>query len=356
MTLQWTAPASNNGSTLTGYRIALDRNGILEPERTVGVTTTAVLTGLVNNADYRFAVTPMSNRGNGVRSDFSPAFVVGLPGPPTNVTAQSRDRAAQINFNLPTTGNLNAHHYVIEAYRGTNPDAQFTTVGNGRAQLFTGLVNGVAYKFRVKGVSYQGGSGAFSAFSAPLVVGTPTKPAKPTATPGNSSVTLQWSPSGPNGSAVTKYVVTPKVGGVAQPARNVSGNATSVTITGLKNGKTFSFTVKAFNSRGSSPASSSSGSVVIGGPGPPTAVTAKAGSGKAVVSWKPPSANGAPITGYVITPYRAGSPRPPKTVAGSATSATVTGLDSASYTFVVAAKNSRGTGVKSAKTKAVVVG
>lgn len=77
-------------------------------------------------------------------------------------------------------------------------------------------------------------------------------------------------------------------------------------------------------------------------PGAPTAVTATAGNGQAAVTWTPPaSTGGATVTGYTVT----ASTGQTAVVAGTATTATVTGLtNGTSVTFTVTATNSAGTG------------
>ncbi|WP_157368453.1 fibronectin type III domain-containing protein [Alloactinosynnema sp. L-07] len=75
-------------------------------------------------------------------------------------------------------------------------------------------------------------------------------------------------------------------------------------------------------------------------PGAPGAVNAMAGAGSAAVTWTAAAANGAPVTGYVLS-WPGGSTTAP----GSATSATVSGLtNGTSYVITVAARNSAGTG------------
>jgi len=81
-------------------------------------------------------------------------------------------------------------------------------------------------------------------------------------------------------------------------------------------------------------------------PGPPTDVSVKRHDGEATVSWRPPVFDGgAPVLGYVVTPYRDGVAQEPTTVDESTTQTVVTGLDvDADYAFTVAATNLLGTG------------
>jgi hypothetical protein len=104
--------------------------------------------------------------------------------------------------------------------------------------------------------------------TAPTVPGAPTNVV---ATAGNATATVTWTaPSSNGGSAITGYVVTPFIGGVAQSPTTSTGTGTSVTVPGLTNGTAYSFTVSATNAIGTGSASAQSNVVT------PTAVAAPA--------------------------------------------------------------------------------
>ena len=83
----------------------------------------------------------------------------------------------------------------------------------------------------------------------------------------------------------------------------------------------------------------------LGVPGSVSRPHAIAGDGEITVRWKAPAASGAPVTGYVVTPYKAGVAQPVVNVAAGVLTATLTGLDrSAPYAFTVASTSMFGTG------------
>ena len=93
------------------------------------------------------------------------------------------------------------------------------------------------------------------------VVWPPGAPAVTSATPLDASAGLTWSAPSGNGGAITGYVVTPYVGGVAQTPATFSSPATTETVTGLNPGTGYTFTVAARNSAGTGAASPSSSTV-----------------------------------------------------------------------------------------------
>ena len=80
--------------------------------------------------------------------------------------------------------------------------------------------------------------------------GVPSTPAAPTAVAGDGQVTLSWTAPADNGSPIDRYVVTPYRAGVAQTALTTTTAATTTTVTGLTNGVSHTFTVRAHNAVG----------------------------------------------------------------------------------------------------------
>jgi hypothetical protein len=201
--------------------------------------------------------------------------------------------------------------------------------------------------------------------SAPLnLSAAPAAPAAPTevkATASEGSATVTWTAPSPGTSPITSYTVTPYIGSAAQAPTTVSGSppATSATITGLRNGTTYTFTVSATNSVGTGPASTASNAVTPSAPtapAAPAAPTATPANASATVTWSAPANDGSPITSYTVTPYIGTAAQTPTTVTGSPplTSATITGLtNGTTYTFTVSATNAVGAGPASAASNAV---
>jgi hypothetical protein len=175
----------------------------------------------------------------------------------------------------------------------------------------------------------------------------PSAPTMGLATGGNQQATVSWTaPVHNGGAAITEYVVTPYVGGVAQTPIVFSSSATTRTITGLVNGTEYTFTVAATNSAGTGPESDHSNAVTPAPtpPGPPTIGAAVAGDSEAIVSWTAPASDGgSPIIGYVVTPYVGYVSQGPRYFVSTSTTQTVGGLaNGITYRFRVRAWNAIG--------------
>jgi hypothetical protein len=86
----------------------------------------------------------------------------------------------------------------------------------------------------------------------------PTAPDAPTiirdATAGDGTATINWTaPASDGGSPITGYVVTPYIGYSPQPSTTFNSTATTETLTGLTNGSTYRFRVRAINAIGTGP-------------------------------------------------------------------------------------------------------
>jgi photosystem II stability/assembly factor-like uncharacterized protein len=85
----------------------------------------------------------------------------------------------------------------------------------------------------------------------------PGAPTGVTAVAGNAQATVSFtSPASDGGSPITLYTVTSNPGGIT-----ATGTSSSITVTGLSNGTSYTFTVKATNSIGTGPESGLSNSV-----------------------------------------------------------------------------------------------
>ena len=177
---------------------------------------------------------------------------------------------------------------------------------------------------------------------------TPGSPSGVSAIPGNGQATVSWSPpSNRGGSLPLTYTATASPGGQSCSVVDM----TSCTVTGLTNGTSYSFSVTASNSAGTSSPSLRSGSVTpVGPPQAPQGASARAANGSASVTWQAPLSNGgSPITQYTVTASPGGA-----TCTTTTTTCTVLGLTNGTpHTFTVVARNAAGDSAPSAPSGAV---
>ena len=222
--------------------------------------------------------------------------------------------------------------------------------------VITGLQNGGAYSFIVSARNVNG-AGQPSSPSSPMVVGRPSAPVSVTSVPGNARATVSWQPPVLTwGLKIQSYELQTFKSGALVNDRVLNSTATSTTVTGLVNGGSYAFAVKAKNATSASIASARSGEVTIGAPRAPGGVTATGGHKSAKVSWKAAVDNGQPVTGYVVTPYIGSVAQATRPLKSAATSATISNLVTGQhYSFRVEARNARGLGMKSAPSNVVAV-
>ena len=189
------------------------------------------------------------------------------------------------------------------------------------AHTVTGLANGTPYRFEVRAVTFAG-NGAPGASRAStgnaLEVVPSTAPAAPRglrATAGNSQIELSWTAavaSGPGRndgySPITAYEYRQKTGnGDYTPWTIVIGSGPASTghmVSGLANGTTYQFQIRARNANGAGAAAETPPVLVAAVPGPPRGLSGRAGYRSAILTWAPSSDGGAPITGWQ---YRQGT-------------------------------------------------
>ena len=269
---------------------------------------------------------------------------VGLPAPgiPLNVTATSNaDAQSVVSWTAPASnGGTAVTGYTVTATPGGSTCTSTTVL----TCTVTGLTNGTSYTFTVAATNTAGTSTPSAPSAAAVPATTPDAPTGVAATSNaDAQSVVSWTaPASNGGSAVTGYTVTPYIGGVAQAPQIFASVIASQAVTGLTNGTSYTFTVAATNTAGTStPSTPSAAAVPAATPGAPTGVAATALNASLSVTWHSPLVTGgSPITGYRATASPGGS-----TCTISGTTCVITGLtNGVSYTVTVVAINAAGTG------------
>ncbi|MDQ1458046.1 MAG: hypothetical protein QOH28_3666 [Actinomycetota bacterium] len=281
------------------------------------------------------------------------------PYPPRNITVNAGDAQATVGWYSPiSTGGSPITSYHIVPYHGSTVLPAWSFPATATSGTVGNLTNGQTYTFKVFATNAVG-KGMLSVVTPAVTIGAPSAPTALSLVPGNASATVRWTAAASaNGSPITGYRVSPYKGYFSMPPVDFPANATSAVIGGLTNGITYGFTVAALNARGAGMTTALS-TVRVGAPVAPTGVSAVPGPGgtSVTIHFTAPNNNGSALTGYIVTPRYKFKPVGSQTFPASATTVTVTGLQTTkSYTFLVAATNARGTGAQSASTAEIVVG
>jgi titin len=215
VSLSWTAPTSNGGTSITDYTVqySLDGTTYTTFSRSASTATSATVTGLTRGTAYTFKVAAVNSLGAGTYSTASSSITppVTVPGQVTNVSGTAGDTQVSLSWTAPDNGGASITDYVVQY--SSNSETNWTTFADGTSgdatAVVTSLTNGTAYTFRVAAVN-SAGTGSYSAASAGV---TPR---------GIVSATISSSPSNFASLSVSGNSVF--VSGAAQATGTSSGN------------------------------------------------------------------------------------------------------------------------------------
>lgn len=194
-------------------------------------------------------------------------FVV-TPGIPFGVTATPGDTTAEVTWSAPRTdGGSSVTGYRVE--QSTDGGSTWTVVIADSGSTATGatisnLVNGVPVRFRVAAISARGTAAASAGSPAVTPATVPGAPTAVSGTPGDGTVTLQWTAAADNGAPLVGHRVEKSTdNGVTWTVAvaDTGSSASSAIVTGLTNYVPVRFRVTASNAIGAGPASTSSAAV-----------------------------------------------------------------------------------------------
>ncbi len=272
-------------------------------------------------------------------------------GPPGRLSAEPGDGEVALSWDAPSSdGGAAVERY---EYRYGESGASFgawTSTGTQRTATVTSLVNGRRYAFEVRAVNSAGSN---AAASIAAIAGSPPFPPRSLTAAGRiGRVNLSWkAPASAIASAISGYEYRYRASDGSFGAWASVGTALRVTVSGLTNGRSYIFEVRAVNSAGAGAAASKTATPRAEKPPAPRDLSATGDDRWVLLTWKAPAHDGGtPIERYEYR-YRASDGSfGAWTSVGTALRVTVGGLTNhTAYVFEVRARNRLGGGASASK-------
>jgi surface protein len=291
-TVSWTASATGYGIT---YSVASTPAGFtcsVSPP-----TTTCDISGLTRGTSYTFKVT--ATNGAGSRSSVNSNSVTPdiAPGAPTISGITSGVGQLSVAFTSGSNTGTSITKYQYSTDGGTNW-SNFSSNSVTSPQVITGLTSGTSYDVKLRAFNTVAGEPSNSVTATPGLA--PGAPTSVIAVAGEGEATVSWTaPSSNGGVAISSYTATSSIGGRTCTANSPS---TSCVVSGLTNGQSYTFTVTATNTIGTSAASIATSAVIPEiAPEAPGVLRAVPGDRQLSIYWRAGTNTGSAITKYQYT-------------------------------------------------------
>ena len=261
--LQW----DTGDASITDYRVHWQAtNSGATPEISdvtagSGLTTTTTISPLTNGTEYTFTVQAVDKSGSTAVITGLPSSATATPAPvpdgPANLLATARSQEVGLTWDGSADSTITK--YQVSTGSGTNfADIEGSSAAT-TATTVTSLSNGTAYTLAVRAVN-DSGKGPWSDNVTATPIAKPDAPVNFKATRGSNGgeVALTW--DDPNNDTITGYQYRQKRGsGAFGDWVDIGGSDKDTlthTVTGLSNGREYTFELRAVNSAGEGDASS----------------------------------------------------------------------------------------------------
>ncbi len=358
--LDWDAPVDDGGRAITSYRYHIDtkNDGSWEELGTLNSISTSVnLYRFTPGETYAFMISAVNPIGASTTSNKAVITMQSITAPsaPQDLAAVAGNASVYLSWSYPADDGGGTINYQYRYRQNSGTWSSWSTEQWQTSVTITSLTNGTTYDFEVVATNESGAGTAATVSATPTNTAVPGVPAYFSTASDNGAVDLYWDPPAYNGGTpITDYEYRYRQSGGSWNDWASAGNANvelpEYLVTGLTNGTTYQFQVRARNAVGTGPSTETlSETPKAKKPDVPTGVSAAAGSttGSIVLTWTAPDANGSPITDYKVAycKYDNGWKKwTDYTSTGStSTSYTVTGLETGEvYRFRVRAVNGVG--------------
>ena len=359
--LEWDDP---NDPTVAGWQYSYRTTGshgpwIGIPDGHAG-TINHTVAGLNNGAAYHFKVRAVNPSGDGTESDEAAVTPIAVPVKPTGLTATPGDGQVFLEWSALDDPTVTGWQY---SYRTTGGYGSWIDIPGSHAATtgytVASLDNSTPHIFRIRAVNSSGNSiESDEATTTPIAV--PAKPTGLTATPGDGRVLLEWDDPGDPTITGWEYNLRQEGEAFEDYWTHILGSSaatTRYTVSGLENGVSHAFKLRAANASGSGIKSFEAAATPVPVPAGPTGVSAAPGDGQVMLTWDDP--NDPTVTGWQYS-YRTtdgyGSWIDIPGSSAATTSYTVIGLENGvSHAFRLRALNASGSSMESDEAAAIPI-
>lgn len=333
-------PGTTGGLSRTDYVYSLD-NGVTFTSFATA-TGPFVITGLANGTTYRVSVAAVNALDTGTFSSRVSGVPATVPSSPRWLHGVRGNTTATLLWNPPVTnGGSTITSYVVSDLHGhTCTTATMTCT-------VSGLTNGVAYVFYVVAINGRGTS-APSNSNLVIPATTPGAPGVTSVVPGNRSIAVTFTAPASNGGAALGYYDYSVDGGTSWQSGQYRTKNSTLTITGLINGTSYSVKIRARNIVGAGTGSIATTAVPFTTPGKTVIRAIVTTSTTATVTFVAPVTGGRSITSYQYS-LNNGTTWVTRSSGTTASPLVISGLTSKRfYSVQVRAVSSAGSGLPSA--------
>ncbi len=287
--LTWDDPGD---ATITGWQYAVRSAGTFGdwtdiPGSTTSTTGYAV-SGLDNGTEHTFKLRAVNDKGAGEESGEVSATPLSIPDKPSGLTATPGSGWVLLEWDGPGDPDISGWQYNQRRAGGDFAESWTHVPGSSAATTsyrVNGLAIGASYGFKIRAEAGER-TGTASEEATATLPPLPTRPQGLTAIAGDGEVLLRWTALGnptvthwqcscgtPDGPAV--WIDIPRSGAATADYR----------VSGLDNGATHDFRIRAVNSSGPGPASNLVSAVPLAAPPKPSGFTAAPGDGTVLLEW-----------------------------------------------------------------------
>ena len=276
--------------TVSGHEYKQDNGSWTTISGSDSSTHSHTVTGLTKGTTYTFAVRAVNGAGS-TESDSRSVTIIGQPAAPDSFTAVAGDEQVWLGWRSPADFTISGYEY--RQKEGTGDFDVWQKIPGSRSgttfHIVTGLSNDTSYTFRVRAANAAGESDASREQPATPGAASPA-PGVPegfaATQTGVGQVRLAWTAS-TEPLTVRRYQYKQNDGSGFGNWINIEGSD-SHSVTGLTQGVTYTFRVRAKNSAGNGASSGAESVIVVAEPLAPTDLAAQAGDTQVGLTWEDP--------------------------------------------------------------------